>query len=326
MMLSRKTWLDSGRKVNPRYMHHHWRFSTHHRLLEEDAQGRMRLTKRGGNFRRHAAGEVVQEIDEKEGLLKVLTLVSELGPAARSDLLEPFGTYVRSESKIQSDEAIKRILWSRLRNLVDRGLVSKVGNAYEITQGGLAYVQEVIGEVTLDQRIRQLLTDQKNQVRGQIHDLLAEMDPIAFEHLVKRLLEELGYEEVEVTAPAGDMEVDVVARIDMGITSVREVVQVKRMKSNISRKILDRLRGVLHRFDAVRGTIITTGGFTKGTLEAAFERGAAPITLIDGDRLLELLTEHSMGVNKKKAEIWELDPDVFAGLLPDDEEAPDAES
>jgi hypothetical protein len=38
----------------------------------------------------------------------------------------------------------------------------------------------------------------------------------------------------------------------------------------------------------VRGTIIATAPFSKGTSEAAFATGAAPITLIDGDKLIDL--------------------------------------
>lgn len=100
---------------------------------------------------------------------------------------------------------------------------------------------------------------------------------------------------------------DVVGDIEVGITAVREVVQVKRHRHNIQRPVLDALRGSLHRFGAVRGTIITTSGFSKGTRNAAFERGAAPITLIDGDKLVDLLIEHELGVRKKAIEILELD-------------------
>lgn len=97
----------------------------------------------------------------------------------------------------------------------------------------------------------------------------------------------------------------------MVITSVREVVQAKRQKGNIQRPVLDALRGSLHRFDAVRGTIITVGDFSKGTAAAAVERGAAPITLINGEKLIDLLIEHKIGVRTRSVEILELDPDMF---------------
>ena len=125
-----------------------------------------------------------------------------------------------------------------------------------------------------------------------MRELLLDMDASAFEHLVKRLLEEMDYQDVEVTSPSNDGGVDVIARIELGITSVREVVQAKRHKRTIQRKDLDALRGSLYRFNAVRGTLVATSRFSKGTEEAAFAGGAAPITLIDGDKLIDLLIEH----------------------------------
>ena len=62
------------------------------------------------------------------------------------------------------------------------------------------------------------------------------------------------------------------------------------------------LRGSLHRFKAQKGTIITTGDFGKGVKDAAFEMGAAPITLINGDTLIDLLIQHEIGVKKKAVE------------------------
>lgn len=76
--------------------------------------------------------------------------------------------------------------------------------------------------------------------------------------------------------------------------------------------MLDQLRGSLHRFNAVRGTIITTRRFSKGVEEAAFERGAAPITLIDGDKLLDLLFENQIGVTKRQVEYWEFAAEKLA--------------
>ena len=95
---------------------------------------------------------------------------------------------------------------------------------------------------------------------------------------------------------------------------MREVIQVKRHKGNVNRTVLDQLRGSLHRFNAVRGTVITTGRFSKGTQEAAFERGAAPITLIDGEKLLDLLIEHQIGVSKKAVDYLEFDSSAIESI------------
>jgi restriction system protein len=90
------------------------------------------------------------------------------------------------------------------------------------------------------------------------------------------------------------------------------VIQVKRQQGNVQRPVLDMLRGSLHRFGAVKGTIISLGGFAKGAQNAAFEPGAAPITLIDGEKLLDLLIETGIGVRTKAVELLELDDDAFS--------------
>jgi restriction system protein len=92
---------------------------------------------------------------------------------------------------------------------------------------------------------------------------------------------------------------------------VQEVVQVKRTKSAVGRPILDQLRGALPYHDAIRGTIIALGGFTKGCEDRALFTGAAPITLIDGERLLDLLIEHEIGLQKNPAVLYEVDERYF---------------
>lgn len=152
-----------------------------------------------------------------------------------------------------------------------------------------------------------LVQAQRDAVRTALREKLATMEPYAFEQLVGRLLEEMDYTDVEVTARSGDRGVDVVGRIALGITEVREVIQVKRQQGNVQRPVLDMLRGSLHRFGAVKGTIISLGGFARGAQNAAFEPGAAPITLIDGEKLLDLLIENGIGVRTKTVEMLELD-------------------
>ncbi|WP_199295681.1 hypothetical protein [Trichocoleus sp. FACHB-591] len=57
-----------------------------------------------------------------------------------------------------------------------------------------------------------------------------------------------------------------------------------------------------------------------GLLQAAVERGAAPITLINGEKLIDLLIEHKIGVRTRSVEILELDADAFAQW--DEEDTP----
>jgi restriction system protein len=136
------------------------------------------------------------------------------------------------------------------------------------------------------------------------------LDPYAFEGLIATLLEAMGYDDVTVTKQSGDKGVDVTAKIQFGITTVREVVQVKRFtKGSITRQVIDQLRGSLIYHQAIRGTLITLGPISKGAEEAAVYPGAAPITLIDGSKLLDLLIEHDIGIRKREVTLWELDLD-----------------
>jgi restriction system protein len=101
----------------------------------------------------------------------------------------------------------------------------------------------------------------------------------------------------------------------VGITTITEVVQVKRMQSNITRPVIDQLRGALPYHSAIRGTLITTGRFAGNCEKAALHPGAAPITLIDGDRLLELLIENNVGIRRSNAvELLDVDLQLFDEL------------
>ena len=117
-----------------------------------------------------------------------------------------------------------------------------------------------------------------------------------------------------MTGQSGDGGVDVVAKIELGVTSVREVVQVERHKRTIQRKEVAALRGSFFKFGAVRGTIVTTSRFARGAKEDAFAQGAAPITLIDGKKLIDLLIEHEIGVLKQDVEVLSVDLEGLAGL------------
>lgn len=314
--LALRIWQESKEKVNPRYVRGIWYLATKHDLLVRDEEDVLRHTSAGKEFLSHPAGDTVAAIDEYEGMLVILRLVAERGPGKRSDFLTPYKEYCQSYTTFQSDSVIKSALYDRLKNLIDRGYVVRRGQSYEVADTGLTYLDaqpdRALGIRNVQSKqsdIRKIAKEMSNAARDQLAETLAEMHPFKFEGLIKLLLEEMGYDNVSTTSPTNDKGVDVVADIELGISSVREVIQVKRHKGNINRTVLDQLRGSLHRFDAVRGTIITTGRFSKGVQQAAFERGAAPITLIDGEKLLDLLTEYQIGVTKKPIEYYEFDPE-----------------
>jgi restriction system protein len=317
--LALKIWHSSNRQINPRHTRGCWYFVARHQLLERGENDEVQTTARGQEFIAAPLGELEAQIDHLEGVLLVLRLISEKGPARRRDLLDEFGHFCRTYTTIQSESAIKDFLYGRVRNLIERQLVVASGQHYEISENGLAYLKKYADYIpgTREQNeqeadIHALAKQLRDNARNELQAYLIEMDPFKFESLVKLLLEEIGYTNVVTTSATNDKGVDVIANIELGISSVREVVQVKRHRGSINRVVLDQLRGSLHRFDAVRGTIITTGHFSKGAQDAAFERGAAPITLIDGEKVLDLLMEYEIGVKKSAVTYYEFTPDDLA--------------
>jgi restriction system protein len=315
--LARHIWETSEGIINPRYLVGIWLLGSNYGLLDVGNDSILRLSPAGHDFIENPDGETVRYIDYMEGLLNLLLIVSEHGPGRRSQFMDPLIEFLTTYSKYRSKGAIDTTWYGRIKNLTARGLVERSGQVYEITQAGLNYLESVSGllrstgrESATEQQvsIRQLVKDQQETVRQNLRETLADMNPFLLEYLIKRLLEAMGYENVEVTSQSGDGGVDVVADIEVGITPVREVVQVKRHKANIQRSVLDQLRGSLYRFSAMRGTIITTGGFTEGAREVAFAIGAAPITLIDGEHLVDLLIEHEIGVRKRSVQLLEFEP------------------
>jgi len=316
--LAQAIWDGSKGAVNPRHTYGHWLLAQKYELLHENGDGVLELTDTGRVFLEQPGGEAEAALDEAEGLLKLLSIVADNGPTRAGGLIEEWSDYLKRRSSFGTDSTFKDTLRRRLNNLLERSLIERKGNLYSVTQDGLAYLQRAGDEDSVGgddhHEVWALVRKQENMVRESLLELLLDMDPYAFEHLIKRLLEEMDYQNVQVTARSGDGGVDVVADIELGITSVREVVQVKKHRRPIQRKDLDALRGSLYRFNAVRGTIVTTARFAKGTKEAAFATGVAPITLIDGDKLIDMLIEHGIGVRKRTIEMLEVDPSAFAGL------------
>jgi restriction system protein len=319
--LAEYLWRSSNGLINPRYLFEARFLITFYGLVDTDAQDTLYVTDRGHGFIEDEFGEIEKELDYSEGLLNLLAIVAEHGPGKRGDFIPHYSEFLQQYTNLRSRTVIESRWYYSMRNLLDRELVQRSGISYQITDTGLAYLENASELIANTQStvapsqplsdIRRLLSSQGKTVRQRLKETLSVIDPYDFEFLIKRLLEAMGYNNVEVTKRSNDGGVDVVADIEVGITNVREVVQVKRHQGNIRRPVLDQLRGTLHRFDAMRGTIITSGGFARGMQETAFERGAAPITLIDGEKLIDLLIEHDIGVRKDQIRLLKFEAADF---------------
>jgi len=172
------------------------------------------------------------------------------------------------------------------------------------------------GKFTLKERQEsaasgELIVEKQNQlVRVELRKQLHAMDPYQFELLIGDLLGKLGYENVEVTKQSGDKGIDVVADLTLkGITDVKTVVQVKRYKekNKLDGSVVTQLRGSAE-VDQ-RGLIITLSDFTKGAIEESKAPNKMPVSLVNGEKLLDLFLEHEVGVKKELLPLYSIDSD-----------------
>jgi restriction system protein len=146
---------------------------------------------------------------------------------------------------------------------------------------------------------------------------LGEIDPGTFEDLIGELLERIGFEDVEVTKRSGDGGIDVRGVLTVGgVTRVKTAIQVKRWANNVPDRIVRELRGSIG--PAEQGLIITTSRFTKAAIKEAEMSDRAPVTLINGDLLVELLAEYEIGVKRQSRPVLQLDESVLAGATETD--------
>ncbi|WP_254594766.1 restriction endonuclease [Streptomyces sp. 8P21H-1] len=119
-------------------------------------------------------------------------------------------------------------------------------------------------------------------------DLLS-LDPIEFEHLVRRLFEEIGLK-AWVTQASRDDGVDAVATNEDPIMGGLCIIQAKRTKNTVPAEAVRALAGVMHDKAAAKGILVTTASFGKASHDFAQRTGR--MQLIDGRGLKALLQEH----------------------------------
>ena len=310
--LATDIWQQSQRKVNPRHIYGAYLFISGFDLLDNSSNGLWLLTATGQGFLTNQP-EIVRQLDEAEGLPQLLAILATSSPARRGDLLEEWSEFLLENSNYKTPSTFKDTLSRRLSNLVERGYVDREGSSYSITNKGVDYAapQGIQRTPAAHHSVANAVKAYNDTQTAVLRAQLESMNPYRFEALIKDLLEAMDYENVVVTKQSGDKGVDVTANFQFGITEIKEVVQVKRHRANLGRPVLDQLRGVLPLHGALRGTIITIGGFAKGCKDVALFPGAAPITLIDGDKLIELLVKHSVAVRQKKLTLIEIDDSYF---------------
>ncbi len=152
--------------------------------------------------------------------------------------------------------------------------------------------------------------------REEMHKILLEISPDAFERLIQRILRESGFIQVEVTGRSGDGGIDGIGIIRLGgVLSFHVIFQCKRWKNSVPPTQIRDFRGAMvGRAD--KGLFITTSTFTREAEREATRDGAPAIDLINGEQLIDKLKELSLGIQTeiKQVENVIVDKEWFKGL------------
>jgi restriction system protein len=140
-------------------------------------------------------------------------------------------------------------------------------------------------------------------------NLIQNLSFSGFEKLCKRLLTEIGINDIIITGGSGDQGIDGKGVVRLNdVVSLNLVFQCKRYKETVSPSHVRDFRGAMQG-RGEKGLIITTGRFTKEAKNEANREGVTPIELIDGERLVDLFEKHRLGL--KPVTVFEIDYEFF---------------
>ncbi|MBK7957388.1 MAG: restriction endonuclease [Bacteroidetes bacterium] len=143
-------------------------------------------------------------------------------------------------------------------------------------------------------------------------NIIQNLSPSGFEKLCKRLLTEIGINEIVITGGSGDQGIDGKGIVKLNdVVSLNIVFQCKRYRETVSPHHVRDFRGAMQG-RGEKGLVITTGRFTKEAKGEANRDGVTPIELIDGDRLIELFEKYRLGL--KPVTVYEIDHEFFKGF------------
>ena len=162
----------------------------------------------------------------------------------------------------------------------------------------------------------------QSDLRRSLRERLLSLNYHAFTWVMVHLLERLGYAEIRPVGRNNRGGYDLEAKLPFALGERKVIIQVKQYgEQMVFRRTVDELRGACLRTGASEGVILSTGPIApslsrKGSNSLVHQAvpGIAPIQLVDGDELLDLLMLHGIGIIRDDfSDPW-LDETYFAGL------------
>lgn len=147
-------------------------------------------------------------------------------------------------------------------------------------------------------------------LRDRLAEVLLSLSPSGFERLCQRLLRESGFVQVVVTGRTGDGGIDGYGTLQVNpFMSFKVLFQCKRLSSSVGASTIRDFQGAMGG-RADKGIIITTGTFTADARREAARDGAAPLELVDGQKLQDMFIQLELGL--KSVTTHEIDEAFFA--------------
>lgn len=165
--------------------------------------------------------------------------------------------------------------------------------------------KKIVDEDDTDATVTEVNADYKVELLSTLQSL----PPEGFERICQRLLRESGFQQVTVTGKTGDGGIDGHGILQINpLVSFKVLFQCKRYQGAVAVSAVRDFRGALQG-RADKGIILTTGTFTTDAKREAIRDGATPIELVDGDKLVEMFEELTLGLRPKKD--YEIDNKFF---------------
>lgn len=155
--------------------------------------------------------------------------------------------------------------------------------------------------------------DANQEWRSAILDSIKNLDPYKFEQFSRGLLKKMGFDidPVKGIRRSGDGGIDGFAYCldDQSLKTTRVVIQCKKFTDNpVGSPDINNLRGAVDTHRADYGIFITTSYYSKDAVESS-RAGGTPITLIDGNQLVDLMVKYKYKV--KEIKIYIPDQEYF---------------
>lgn len=207
---------------------------------------------------------------------------------------------------------------SKNPKIIDTKFLNNFSSFREFQYGddeGVSQVKEEISENTPEEIMEEGYQSILKNVQAELLTNLKNSSPTFFEQAVVDLLIAMGYggsrkDAGQAIGKSGDEGIDGFIKEDkLGLDMI--YIQAKRWENPVGRPEVHSFVGALSGKFSKKGILITTSRFTKEALSYV-EKLEYKIILIDGWRLVQLMSEYNVGVSTvAKYEVKKIDTDYF---------------